>query len=78
MKYLLSILSLALIGCFSSCNLFSSEDDEPKTELEKLPPLTTTGENTFGCLVNGEALVVTNTLEITAIYQGGVLQLGGG
>jgi len=71
MKYLLSILSLALIGCFSSCNLFSPEDDEPKTELDKLPPPTTTGENTFGYLLNEEAIVITNSLNVSAIYQGG-------
>ncbi len=27
----------------------------PKTELEKLPPITQTGANTFGCLLNGVA-----------------------
>ena len=26
-----------------------------KTELEKLPPVTQTGANTFGCLINGKA-----------------------
>jgi hypothetical protein len=29
--------------------------NEPETELEKLPPITQTGANTFGCLVNGVA-----------------------
>jgi hypothetical protein len=28
---------------------------KPKTELEKLPPITQTGANTFGCLLNGKA-----------------------
>lgn len=29
----------------------------PKTELEKLPPITQTGANTFGCLLNGKAWI---------------------
>lgn len=70
MKTLLNFLLLAILAGFSSCGLFS-DNDEPKTELEKLPPITQTGENTFGCLVNGEALVAPNTTQITAIYQGG-------
>jgi hypothetical protein len=41
---LFSILSLT-----AAC----SEDDEPTPE-ELLPPITQTGENTFGCLIDGE------------------------
>ena len=73
-----------LIVCvlFTSLGLCISYDlslgiHEP-TELEKLPPLTTTGENTFGYLVNGDAEVITNSLEMVAIYQGGGVQFGGG
>lgn len=35
-----------LIGC-------ESDDDAPSQE-SLLPPITTTGENTFGCLVDGK------------------------
>ncbi|WP_157487179.1 hypothetical protein [Gelidibacter algens] len=60
---------------FTSCN---NDDDAPTDPIGQLPPMTQTGENTFGCLINGEPLIVSNTIELTAIYQGGVLQLGGG
>jgi hypothetical protein len=70
---------ILLLGSLNlaSCNLFSTED-KPKTEVDKLPPLTHTGENTFGCLVNGKAFVVTNTSDMAAIYQGGGLSISGG
>lgn len=31
-----------------------------KTELEKLPPITQIGANTFGCLINGKAWIPEN------------------
>ncbi len=73
MKYFLSAFSLALLFCYSGC----TDDDDTQAPIDQLPPFTTAGENTFGCLVNGEALVVTNTSKISAIYQGGFLQFGG-
>jgi hypothetical protein len=73
-KLLLVITSL----CVQSCDLFKGSDPKPKTELEKLPPITQEGKNTFGCLVNGKAFVVTNTLHMSAIYQGGGFSLSGG
>ncbi len=76
MKTLLTFVLFTSLGLCISCDLGLGIHE--LTELEKLPPLTTTGENTFGCLVNGEALVVENTLEMGAIYQGGFLQMGGG
>ncbi len=76
MKTLLTIILFISLGLCISCDL-GLGIHEP-TELEKLPPLTTSGENTFGCLVNGEALIADHSLDITAIYQQGKLQLGGG
>jgi hypothetical protein len=76
MKTMVSVLLLGLLVGFSSCELLSG--NEPQTELEKLPPITQEGKNTFGCLVNGKALVAPTTMDITAIYQQGNLQLGGG
>ncbi len=67
MKTLISFLLLVSFGGLCSCELISN--NEPKTELEKLPPITQEGKNTFGYLVNGEAIVVRNTMNITAIYQ---------
>ena len=72
---LLYILGLSALTC---CIEDLTDEDKPKTELEKLPPLTTTGENTFGCLVNGKALGAKHSLKAGAIYQQGVIQLGGG
>lgn len=46
----LIILSLVLTSC-------DSNNDKPKTELEKLPLATQTGANTAGCLVNGIAFL---------------------
>ena len=73
-----SFTLIVILGClnFSSCNLFSG-GDEPKTELEKLPPPTQTGKNTFGCLVNGKAMVAKSSVDLVAIYQGGGIQIGG-
>ena len=49
----------------------SSEDDQPRNPLEQLPPATQTGEQTFGCLVNGEAFLPDNfgRGRPTAFYQ---------
>lgn len=42
---------LFLCFCFAQCK----KNKPTKTELEKLPPITQTGANTFGCLLNGVA-----------------------
>jgi hypothetical protein len=47
-------LLLSILFIFVSCD---KEDDKPKTELEKLPPATQTGAQTFGCLIDGKAFV---------------------
>jgi len=52
------------------------EEETPLAPIDQLPPETRTGEYTFGCLVNGEAFVPESTRDITAIYQGGLLQMG--
>ena len=58
-KILLLTLLLVIPLLWSGCDWFSKDDGleiEPinwDTE-ETLPEITTTGENTFGCLVNGE------------------------
>jgi hypothetical protein len=48
---LLVALCLVSSGC--------SEDEELSPE-EQLPPITQTGENTFGCLINGELFMPTD------------------
>ncbi len=50
MKYII------MAGCFTILIAASCKKNKPpKTELEKLPPATQTGANTFGCLLNGVA-----------------------
>ena len=65
MKKWISLLFISTI--LSCCN---NDDDNSKTELEKLPPATQTGANTFGCLLNGSAFLPgngQNTLD--CVYQ---------
>lgn len=76
MKNISISLFLCSILLFLSCD--SDDDNSPQNPVDQLPPETQTGENTFGFLVNGEPINVTNTSQQTAIYQGGVLQIGGG
>jgi hypothetical protein len=54
MKYLI-IVSCLTIFMAASCK--KNKAAKPKTELEKLPPITQTGANTFGCLINGKAWI---------------------
>ena len=49
---ILLLLTTFVISC---CN--KGDDEQPKTELEKLPPATQIGANTAGCLVNGVAFL---------------------
>jgi hypothetical protein len=49
MKAFLTILILATLLALSSCQLFDNEHE--------LPPITTEGKGTFGCLVNGKVFL---------------------
>ena len=69
-RVLLLLLTTFTLSC---CN---NDDDNPQNPLDQLPPETQTGANTFGCLINGEPFVISNTSQQTAIYQGGFLQFG--
>lgn len=53
-SFLMYSIFIMLGFCFAQCKK-TSVSILPKTELEKLPPITKTGANTFGCLVNGVA-----------------------
>lgn len=46
-----------LFSCFVLFTFLCAkcEDETPKNPIDLLPPATQTGENTFGCLVDGEA-----------------------
>lgn len=65
---------LLVITIIISCN---NNDNIPKNPIDQLPPETQIGKNTFGCLINGEAFVVSNTSQQVAIYQGGGLSISG-
>lgn len=64
-----------LLSIFSLSMLISCIDDPFDNDPKSLPPITTTGENTFGCLVNGELFVPKSTTKSVAIFQRGFLQI---
>ncbi len=55
-----SFYIVLLVTTMVSCRKNKTTTPE-KTELEKLPPITQTGANTFGCLVNGVAWLPNGT-----------------
>ncbi len=52
------LILFVFLTFLNSCD----KDDNPKTALEQLPALTSTGANTAGCLVNGEAFLPKGNL----------------
>ena len=66
-----------IITTFTLC-CCDKDDNKLQNPVSQLPPETQTGKNTFGCLINGEPFVVSNTSNQSAIYQGGGLLIGGG
>lgn len=55
MKKYTTILLVLLATILLAASCKKTKIDIPLTELEKLPPITQTGANTFGCLVDGVA-----------------------
>jgi hypothetical protein len=51
------ILLLLTTFTLSCCN---KDNDQPKTEIDQLPPITTIGANTAGCIINGKVLIPKN------------------
>lgn len=63
MKKIFIILFLVVIACHG-------DDDNPVAQIDLLPPATQTGENTFGCLLDGEAFLPGNTQNpLDCVYQ---------
>lgn len=54
-KIVIKFTILCLLYLFSFC---SCEKQKLSNPIDQLPPATDTGANTFGCLVNGEAVVI--------------------
>jgi hypothetical protein len=72
-KYTLLLLLLPLMSvqCKKDKNKDACPDGDKACELAKLPPLTTEGKGTFGCLVNGKAWLpqeVDLIPKLTSIY----------
>lgn len=62
----LLLITLSLLST-TSCN---NDDDQPQNPIDQLPLATQTGENTFGCLLDGEVFIPgggTNPLD--SVYQ---------
>jgi len=72
-----NFINLILLLLLASCDGCKKEDPKPLTELEKLPPATQEGKNTFGCLVNGKAFLPETSIDAGAVYQSGILQIFG-
>jgi hypothetical protein len=80
---ILVLLSAALLT--ASCK--KNKVPDTRTELEKLPPITQTGANTFGCLVDGKAWLPNGVrpqnggsniqFYVDPTFQGGVFSVGG-
>lgn len=81
--FLACLLASLLLG--ASCR--KTKLEIPKTELEKLPAITQTGANTFGCLVDGVAWLPNGTkpqnggpniqLYVDPTFQGGAFYITG-
>lgn len=63
MKQKILFYLFLLIGMIS-LNSCSKDDDEPLTPEQQLPPITTTGANTFGCLIDGVLFVPRNGTDV--------------
>ena len=48
---------LKILILFTCIYLYSCDKEDDLTSLEKLPPATQTGEQTFGCLINGDVFI---------------------
>ncbi len=65
---------ILFVASFVGCS--NDDDNTSQDPIAQLPPATMTGENTFGFLLNGEPINVTNTTQQFAVYQQGQLQFG--
>jgi hypothetical protein len=78
---------IPLVAITLTASRCKKNKNEPETELEKLPPITQTGVNTFGCLVNGVAWLPNGTkpsnggpniqVYVDPTFQGGKFTISG-
>lgn len=61
------ILLFAVLITLSCCN---KDDNQSSNPVDQLPPITHTGENTFGCLLDGEAFIPKGGINpLDCVYQ---------
>ena len=66
--------TLLLLFASFCCMAVRCKEDE-KTELQKLPPITAVGAQTFGCLINGEVFVREDGDILHGSYSNGRLRV---
>ena len=70
MKKLTALLLLMLSLLFLSTISCKDGDDTSTNPIDQLPPATQTGENTFGCLLDGESFIPSGgTNPLDCVYQ---------
>ncbi len=68
MKNLILFTLTVLLLSTSSCN--NDDDNNSQNPIDQLPPATQTGENTFGCLLDGEAFIPSGGINpLDCVYQ---------
>ncbi len=61
---------LFLLLTFFTLSCCNKDDDKPIAEIDKLPPVTQTGANTFGCLLDGQAFLPSGGINpLDCVYQ---------
>ncbi len=72
LKLLFSLVLFCSLGMLTAC---FSDDPSKEEPIDQLPPLTTTGERTFGALINNKAYIAKGVSQVRAFYQGGGVQI---
>lgn len=68
MKLLYSFFLICVFLVFTACS--DDDDAPPPNPIDLLPPATQTGENTFGCLLDGEAFLPAGGINpLDCVYQ---------
>ncbi len=55
-----------------------SKDNTTEIPQDQLPPITTTGANTAGCIINGKVIIPKNTINSTSGFPAYGLRIGAG
>ena len=71
MKKTIFLLSIIFL---TSC----SKDNTTEIPQDQLPPITTTGANTAGCIINGKVIIPKNTINSTSGFPAYGLRIGAG